>query len=125
MIAAEGARRRIVVLALLLLAPVALAGQVPDSAQRPPSRPSDNPEDRYAALQRRVNVQLPVLPRLAEGAPEPGFARIVFDRDSIEWVNAETVGDLLARVPGVFIWRGGRRGTPEVANYRPSSCTTA
>ncbi|MGE5092134.1 MAG: TonB-dependent receptor [Bacillota bacterium] len=124
MIAADGARRRIVVAALLLLAPMALTGQVPDSAQRPPTRPSDNPDDRYTALQQRVNVQLPILPRLAEGAPEPGFARIVFDRDSIEWVNAETVGDLLARVPGVFIWRGGRRGTPEVANYQARGATS-
>ena len=110
--------------ALLSLAPAALAGQVPDSAPSPPSRPSDNPEDRYTALQQRVNVQLPVLPRLAEGAPEPGFARIVFDRDSIEWVNAATVGDLLSRVPGVFIWRGGRRGTPEVANFQARGATS-
>ena len=124
MIAADGACRRIVVAALLLLAPVGLAGQVPDSAQPAPTRPSDNPDDRYTELQQRVNVQLPVLPRLAEGAPEPGFARIVFDRDSIEWVNAATVGDLLARVPGVFIWRGGRRGTPEVANYQARGATS-
>lgn len=124
MIAAERARRRIVVAALLLAAPAAMPAQVPDSARPVPSRPSDNPDDRYTALQQRVNVQLPVLPRLAEGAPEPGFARIVFDRDSIEWVNAATVGDLLARVPGVFIWRGGRRGTPEMANFQARGATS-
>lgn len=114
-------RRRWVLAGLLLLGPAAARAQVPDSA--PPARPSDNPDDRYTEMQKRINVVLPVLPRLAEGAPEPGFARMVFDRDSIEWVNAATVGDLLARVPGVFLWRGGRRGRPEPANYQARGAT--
>ncbi len=82
-----------------------------------------NPDDRYLEAQKKIGVVLPVMPLLAEGAPEPAFARTVFNRDSIEWVNAETVGDLLARIPGVFIWRGGRRGRPEMANYQARGAT--
>ena len=92
-----------------------------DTAYRPPSQ---NPDDRYLEVQKRINVVLPVMPRLAEGAPEPGFARTVFDRDSIEWVNAATVGDLIARVPGAYIWRGGRRGRPEMADYQARGATS-
>lgn len=82
--------------------------------------PSDSAgvaEDRYQALQRRTTIQVPVMPRLAERGPEPLFARTVFDRDSIDWLGAETVGDLVALVPGAFVWRGGRRGRPEPVNY--------
>ena len=39
-----------------------------DTAYRPPSQ---NPDDRYLEVQKRINVVLPVMPRLAEGAPEP------------------------------------------------------
>jgi hypothetical protein len=42
----------------------------------------------------------------------------VFDRDSIEWGHAVTVGDLLLDVPGVFLWRGGYAGRPEPVNYQ-------
>ena len=138
----ESRRRRIVLAGLLLLLSGAARAQVPDSvpnkrgrvraaadSTRPPddslARPeSQNPDDRYLEVQKRINVVLPVLPRLAEGAPEPGFARMVFDRDSIEWVNAATVGDLIARVPGAYLWRGGRRGRPEMANYQARGATS-
>lgn len=134
--------RRLAFAGLLLLIAANAQAQVPDSVRakrgglKPgadttravsdtaPAPKSDNPDDRYTEVQKRINVVLPVLPRLAEGAPEPAFARMVFDRDSIEWVNAATVGDLLARVPGVFIWRGGRRGRPEMANYQARGATS-
>lgn len=140
---ARVAAARALSLAAALLAVAPLSAQVPAGKRmpstdttssprpllRPPAdstsvrRPSDNPDDRYLEAQKKIGVVLPVMPRLAEGAPEPAFARTVFDRDSIEWVNAETVGDLLARIPGVFLWRGGRRGRPEMANYQAHGAT--
>ena len=61
---------------------------------------------------------MPVLPPLAPPGPRPPLTRIVFTRDSIEWVNAATVGDLLAQVPGVYLWRGGYIGRPEPVNFQ-------
>ncbi len=78
----------------------------------------DTVEDRYTALDVRTRMVVPVLPRLGETGPVPAAGRIVFDRDSIEWVNAQTVADLLARVPGIYVWRGGRVGRPEPVNFQ-------
>jgi len=49
----------------------------------------------------------------------------VFDRDSIEWGHASTVGDLLLQVPGVYLWRGGFVGRPEPVNYQGRGATSA
>ena len=63
--------------------------------------------------------------------PRPALTRIVFTRDSIEWMSGATVGDLLAQVPGVYLWRGGFTGRPEPVNFqgagrdaRPSTIST-
>jgi hypothetical protein len=50
--------------------------------------------------------------------PLPPTSRIVLDRDSLDWALAETLGDLLQRVPGVYLWRGGWLGRTEYPNYR-------
>ncbi|MEO8226697.1 MAG: TonB-dependent receptor plug domain-containing protein [Gemmatimonadota bacterium] len=127
---------RLVVAAALLSSAVAAraTAQKPDSVKardttsttpRPAERvgvagsaPADTGTNRYLALQQRTSVVLPVLPRLAESAPAPAFARVVFDRDSIEWLNVATVGDLVARIPGAYVWRGGRLGRPEPVNMQ-------
>lgn len=59
----------------------------------------------------------------AEGPRAPG-GRIVFNRDSLDWAMAETVGDLIARVPGVFLWRSGWTGALEQPNYRAQGPTS-
>jgi hypothetical protein len=41
----------------------------------------------------------------------------VFDRDSLRFTGALTLGDLLVRVPGVFVARGGFLGQAEPALY--------
>jgi hypothetical protein len=46
------------------------------------------------------------------------MSRIVLTRDSIEWAMAETVSDLLTRVPGLYLWRGGWLGRTEYPSYR-------
>jgi hypothetical protein len=48
----------------------------------------------------------------------PPLGRLVFDRDTIEWHNAETVGDLLAKVPGTYLLRGGWIGRPELPSFQ-------
>ena len=55
----------------------------------------------------------------AAGAPGPlaPAARHVFTADSLRFTGALTLADLLARVPGVFIARGGFYGQAEVAFY--------
>ena len=76
----------------------------------------------YTALflrsQQESRRLIPVPPRIGAGALLPPNARLVFDRDSIAWWTAETVGDLLTRVPGVFLLRGGWIGRPELPNFQ-------
>lgn len=57
--------------------------------------------------------------------PRPGAlgllpigGRIVINRDSVEWSPAATLGELLQRVPGVYLARGYWLGTPEALMYR-------
>ncbi|MBM4187370.1 MAG: hypothetical protein FJ206_08670 [Gemmatimonadetes bacterium] len=63
-------------------------------------------------------TRVPVMPRLGRRDLLPAMSRLVFDRDTMEWHNAETVSDLLSKVPGVFLWRGGWIGRPEPVNYQ-------
>ncbi|HEX7338218.1 MAG TPA: TonB-dependent receptor plug domain-containing protein, partial [Gemmatimonadales bacterium] len=79
----------------------------------------------YLKQQQQVNVRRPVLPLLGVEGPRPALTRIVFDRDSIEWGHAATVGDLLTQVPGVFLWRGGYIGRPEPVNYQGRGAASA
>jgi hypothetical protein len=74
--------------------------------------------ERFLKEQLQVNVRVPVLPTLGVEGPRPPLTRIVFTRDSMEWGHAATVGDLLTRVPGVFLWRGGYIGRPEPVSYQ-------
>jgi hypothetical protein len=76
-----------------------------------------NTTARFLKEQEQVSVRAPVLPMLGVEGPQPVLTRIVFNRDSIEWGHAATVGDLLTQVPGVYLWRGGYIGRPELVNY--------
>lgn len=63
-------------------------------------------------------TRVPVAPRLGHRDLLPALSRMVFDRDTIEWHNAATVSDLLTKVPGAYLWRGGWIGRPEPVNYQ-------
>jgi TonB-dependent receptor-like protein len=76
-----------------------------------------NTTARFLKEQEQVSVRVPLLPMLGVEGPRPALTRIVFDRDSIEWGHASTVGDLLTQIPGVYLWRGGFIGRPELVNY--------
>jgi hypothetical protein len=106
------------ILLLALTAPGA-AQQIPlDSV--PPDSLIDtvNTTARYLKAQEAQSVRLPVLPQAGFDGPLPPGSRIILDRDSLDWALAETVGDLLQRVPGVYLWRGGWLGRTEAPNYR-------
>jgi hypothetical protein len=106
---------------LLLVVSAGAAAQVPlDSVINPDSLNIDtvNTTERYLKAQEALNVRLPALPRAGFDGPLPAGSRIILDRDSLDWALAETVSDLLQRVPGVYLWRGGWLGRTEYPNYR-------
>jgi hypothetical protein len=80
---------------------------------------------RFLKAQAEEEVRLPVMPEMGVRGPRPALTRVVFNRDSIEWGSAATVGDLLAQVPGVYLWRGGFTGRPEPVNYLGRGATSA
>ena len=112
-------------LLLALLAPAApLAAQVvtpPDSAQADSLRKRPDTlttTDQLIKLSALGQVQLQPAPLAGVSAMYPPGTRRVFTRDSIDWIAAQTLGDLLATVSGVFIQRGGGFGRPEMPSYR-------
>jgi hypothetical protein len=80
---------------------------------------------RYLQALEQEEVRVPVLAALAPPGPRPALTRLVFIRDSIEWLSGATVGDLLAQVPGVYLWRGGYTGRPELAAFQGRGGTSA
>ena len=112
-------------LALLVL-PVRLPAQVLDDTLA-----ADTLADtvdytaRYLRAQEQQEVRVPVLPEIAPRGPRPALTRLVFTRDSIEWMNGATVSDLLSQVPGVYVWRGGYTGRPEPIGFQGRGATSA
>ena len=82
----------------------------------------------YTALflktQQESKRLIPVAPRIGAATLLPPGSRIVLDRDSILWHGAETVSDLLTRVPGVFLLRGGWAGRPELPAFQAHGATS-
>jgi hypothetical protein len=80
---------------------------------------------RFLEAQQEERVRVPVLSLVGIAGPRPPTTRIVFNRDSIEWGNAATVGDLLGQIAGVYLWRGGFTGRPEPVNFEGRGSTSA
>ena len=120
--------RRFVVAAGLALAAQSapLAAQVVDTT-RADSLRRDTTD--YTALYLKSVADarrlVPVAPRIGSTALLPPRTRLVLDRDSIIWHDAETVSDLLTKVPGVFLLRGGWAGRPELPTYQAHGATSA
>ncbi len=110
----------------LIAASIALGAVAPAaSAQIPDSLPRDTlPRDTVDVTARFLEAQalesqgVGLFPLLGGQEIRAPGNRIVFTADSIDWATAQTLGDLLARVPGVFVWRGGWIGRPELPNYQ-------
>jgi len=80
---------------------------------------------RFLEAQRNASIPMNVLPYIGVAGPRAPLSRIVISRDSIDWAINETLGDLLMRVPGVFLWRGGYIGRPEPVNFQARGATAA
>ena len=118
----------------LLISPAPLFAQVDTARARADSARADSIRaanadtvDSYTVIVRgREDAQTYVrtFPRSGSTALLPPFARLVIPRDSIDYMNAETLGDVLATVPGVYLWRGGWVGRPEMPNYAGRGATS-
>jgi hypothetical protein len=103
------------------------SAQILDDTLAPDSLAEDTVDytARFLEAQGQVALRVPVLDRVLPPGPHTPFSRTVFSRDSIEWGHAQTVGELLTQVPGVFLWRGGFIGRPEPINYQARGASSA
>lgn len=104
----------------LLTLPASLAAQLPYDSLPADTLTKDtvNTTERYLEAIKANNIRLPVLPLIGIGVPQPGMSRIVVGPDLLAWGLHETVGDVLQRVPGVYLWRGGWLGRTEYPDFR-------
>ena len=111
--------RRFLPALLLTLAPAGLLrAQVPDSARADSVRADTvDATERLLASEAAARQGVPGVPFLGVEGPRPAGTVQVWTRDSIDWSSAETLGELLLRVPGLFLVRGGWLGRPELPNY--------
>ena len=118
--------RSLLAAALLLAARAALVGaQVVDTTRTDSlARDTTDYTAQFLKAQQDARRLIPVVPRVGAGELLPFRTRLVFDRDSILWHNAETVSDLLSKVPGVFIMRGGWTGRPELPTFQAHGATS-
>ena len=79
---------------------------------------------RYLAIEKLQETKVLAPAPLDAPGPEPPFARVVVTRDSIDWSHAASLADLLQRVPGVYLWRGGFTGQPEYPNFQARGATS-
>ena len=107
-------------LALAALAPRVVRAQIPDTAAVRDSTRRDTTDytELFLKAEEDARHRVRPLPRLNAPGLMPALTRIVFDRDTIDWSTSETLGDLLTKVPGVYLWRGGWIGRPEMVNYQ-------
>ena len=120
----------LVLLFTVHLSPLTLSSgsaQILDDTLAPDSLAEDTVDytAKFLEAQGQVGLRVPVLERLQPPGPHSPFTRTVFTRDSIEWGHAQTVGDLLTQVPGVYLWRGGFIGRPEPVNYQARGASSA
>ncbi len=119
-------RRSLLAAGLLLAARATLLGaQVVDTTRADSlARDTTDYTGLFLKAQQDAKRLIPVLPRIGAGTLLPFRTRVIFDRDSILWHNAETVSDLLSKVPGVFLLRGGWAGRPELPAYQAHGATS-
>jgi hypothetical protein len=126
----EGWLPGLVLLFTVHLSPLTLSSgsaQILDDTLAPDSLAEDTVDytAKFLEAQGQVGLRVPVLERVQPPGPHSPFTRTVFTRDSIEWGHAQTVGDLLTQVPGVYLWRGGFIGRPEPVNYQARGASSA
>ena len=80
--------------------------------------------ERYLTATAKKDLWVPPLPLIGAEGPRASGARIVFTRDSMDWAMAQTLGDLVALVPGSYLWRTGWIGTAALPNYHARGATS-
>jgi hypothetical protein len=113
-------RHSLLTAALLLAAGTApLVAQVVDTTRADSlARDTVDYTGHFLKAQQDARRLIPVPPRIGAGTLMPGATRFVFGPDSILWHNAETVSDVLTKVPGLYLLRGGWAGRPELPAYQ-------
>ncbi len=118
----RGGRALLTAVLLAFAFPPYAAAQGDTSARRPPSPPpTDSALARDTAkrdtTRDTVPHYLPVFPAAVPPGPLPRGARYSFTADSFAFSDTKTLSDLLARIPGVYVARGGMYGQAEPVSY--------
>ena len=104
--------------AALLLVAVGAAAQVDSTARRDTlARDSTAPPPKDTTTRDTVPHYLPVFPQAIPAGPLPPGTRYTFNADSLIFSNVQTLSDLLAHIPGVYVARGGIYGAGEIVMY--------
>ena len=114
----------------LLAAAIAALGGWSDRvhAQQPPDTAAvADTTDRTGLLIRvseEAQIRVPAMPTVGTEQVLPVGARIVLNRDTLAFLHARTVGDVIAGLDGVWSWRGGWLGRPELPDYQGRGATS-
>jgi hypothetical protein len=112
----------LILLVLLLASPLVAQDPIPPAdtlaADSLAVAPDSSSTERLLAVEGQSRVLLNPLPTSGLLDLLPPGARTVFTRDSIDWMPAHTVSELLVGLPGVFLWRGEWRGRAEMPSLR-------
>src|SRR6266704_3595567 len=104
--------------AALLLVAVGAAAQVDSTARRDTlARDSTAPPPKGTTTRDTLPHYLPVFPQAIPAGPLPRGTRYTFNTDSLVFSNVQTLSDLLAHIPGVYVARGGIYGAGEIVMY--------
>jgi hypothetical protein len=107
--------------AVLLSLATAAAAQVDTTARRDStvrdSTARDSTARRDSTRADTVPRYLPVFPAPIPAGPAPRGTRYSFTADSFALSNIQTLSDLLAHIPGVYVARGGIYGAAEPVLY--------
>lgn len=102
--------------ALLLGLAAGAAAQVDSTARRDSTR-RDSTAARDTTARDTTPHYLPVFAAAVPAGPLPRGTRHAFTADSFAFSNAQTLSDLLAHIPGVYVARGGIYGAAETVLY--------
>lgn len=107
--------RSLVCTAALLLVAAGATAQV--DSTRADTTHRDSTARRDTTVRDTMPAYLPVWPEPTVAGPLPRGTRYTFTPDSIAFSSIQTLSDLLARIPGVYVARGGIYGTAETVFY--------
>jgi TonB-dependent receptor-like protein len=116
--------RAVLLVAALGTAASGASAQVDTTRRSPPPPPVAADTVGTADSTRRDSTARDTLPRFTALPPDPIFpgplprgARYTFTADSFAFSDTKTVSDLLARIPGVYVARGGLYGQAEIVLF--------